>query len=200
MYDSGSPSLLSAILQRDRLKALTLTQPWASLVASGAKGIETRSWGVEYVGPLAIHAAKGYPPEAEALCEQEPFSSKLEAAGYHRHTERGSNLWGLPLGAIIAIVWLEQVERITSCIHVTSQERAFGNYAPGRYAWQFGEVYLLPTPIPARGTLGLWSWQPPLTFWHEVQTAFDQQRAQAVPAPGRRPTATTKPVQLMLGG
>jgi hypothetical protein len=43
------------------MKALTLTQPWATLVAIGAKTIETRSWPTSYRGPLAIHAAKGYP-------------------------------------------------------------------------------------------------------------------------------------------
>ena len=43
------------------MKALTLTQPWASLVAIGAKRIETRSWSTPYRGLLAIHAAKGFP-------------------------------------------------------------------------------------------------------------------------------------------
>jgi len=40
------------------MKALTLWQPWASLVATGAKRIETRSCVTKYRGPLAIHAAK----------------------------------------------------------------------------------------------------------------------------------------------
>jgi hypothetical protein len=38
---------------------LTMTEPWASLVACGAKRIETRSWGTDHRGPLAIHAANG---------------------------------------------------------------------------------------------------------------------------------------------
>ena len=46
------------------MKALTLTQPWASLVACGAKTIETRSWRTPYRGPVAIHAAKGFPADA----------------------------------------------------------------------------------------------------------------------------------------
>ena len=40
------------------MKALTLYQPWATLVAIGAKKIETRSWSTPYRGPLAIHAGK----------------------------------------------------------------------------------------------------------------------------------------------
>lgn len=40
------------------MKALTLHQPWASLIALGVKTIETRSWSTKYRGPLAIHAGK----------------------------------------------------------------------------------------------------------------------------------------------
>ncbi len=39
------------------MKALTVMQPWATLVALGAKRIETRSWSTSYRGPLAIHAS-----------------------------------------------------------------------------------------------------------------------------------------------
>lgn len=48
------------------MKALTLWQPWASLIALGIKRIETRSWSTNYRGPLAIHAAKR-PPGVEML-------------------------------------------------------------------------------------------------------------------------------------
>lgn len=40
------------------MKALTLTQPWASLVELGEKWIETRSWRTGHRGPIAIHAGK----------------------------------------------------------------------------------------------------------------------------------------------
>lgn len=43
------------------MKALTLHQPWASLIALGVKTIETRSWSTSYRGPLAIHAAATMP-------------------------------------------------------------------------------------------------------------------------------------------
>lgn len=48
------------------MKALTIRQPWASLVALGVKTILTRSWSTRYRGPLAIHAGKAWPvPVAE---------------------------------------------------------------------------------------------------------------------------------------
>lgn len=43
------------------MKALTIRQPWASLIAHGVKTIETRSWSTKYRGPLAIHAGKARP-------------------------------------------------------------------------------------------------------------------------------------------
>ncbi len=40
------------------MKAITIWQPWASLIACGAKKFETRSWATNYRGPIAIHVAK----------------------------------------------------------------------------------------------------------------------------------------------
>lgn len=40
------------------MKAITILQPWANLIACGAKKIETRSWATQYKGQIAIHAAK----------------------------------------------------------------------------------------------------------------------------------------------
>ncbi|MDE2685986.1 MAG: ASCH domain-containing protein [Chloroflexota bacterium] len=40
------------------IRALSLRQPWASMVADGRKTIETRTWRTNYRGPLAIHASK----------------------------------------------------------------------------------------------------------------------------------------------
>lgn len=47
------------------MRAITVHQPWASLVAANVKTIETRSWSTKYRGPLAIHAAKRLPKEDE---------------------------------------------------------------------------------------------------------------------------------------
>lgn len=56
------------------MKALTVKQPWASLIASGIKGVENRSWKVpkSIQGQrIAIHAGKGFDADGpvEKLCE-----------------------------------------------------------------------------------------------------------------------------------
>jgi activating signal cointegrator 1 len=59
------------------MKALSLTQPWATLVAIGAKCIETRTWHTFYTGTVAIHASKGFPRDARVRCGQPPFIEHL---------------------------------------------------------------------------------------------------------------------------
>ncbi len=144
------------------MKALTLTQPWATLVAIGAKRIETRSWSTSYRGPLAIHAAKGFPKwarefTAESLCYE------AVRAGISRFP-------GYPLGCVLATC------RLVNCVptevldpgdtvfsvslqKISDQEIQFGDFSPGRWGWVLEDVKQLLEPIPAKGTLGLWEWE-----------------------------------------
>jgi hypothetical protein len=41
------------------MKAISLFQPWASLIMLGYKSYETRSWATKHRGPLAIAASAG---------------------------------------------------------------------------------------------------------------------------------------------
>lgn len=47
------------------MKALTVRQPWASLIAAGVKTIETRSRRTSHRGPLVIHAGLAKPPSCK---------------------------------------------------------------------------------------------------------------------------------------
>lgn len=49
---------MSERTQEKDVRALTIRQPWASLIACGAKTVETRSWSTAWRGTLLIHAAK----------------------------------------------------------------------------------------------------------------------------------------------
>ncbi len=49
------------------MKALSVKQPWANLIAAGDKTIETRTWATEYRGDLLIVSSK---------------TPKFEPAGY----------------------------------------------------------------------------------------------------------------------
>jgi hypothetical protein len=146
------------------MKALTLTQPWATLVSIGAKRVETRSFRVSYRGSLAIHAAKGFPKWAQEACYEQPFLRVLLGLNV--------TLDQLPRGEVIATCKLVDVIPAQSVVGLagfsddyaklaTPQELAFGDYSEGRWAWILEEVKPLENPISARGSLGLWEWKRP---------------------------------------
>lgn len=161
------------------MKAITLTQPYATLVALGAKAIETRGWALSYRGPLAIHAGKNLGPVGGkaglgALVASEPFFTTL--VDTVEHTPGVSLVdqvvGSLPLGAIVAVVdlvdcvstaMLAQVreigrhrETVDVIWQMTDRERAFGDYSPGRYGWLLDDVQRLGEPVACTGRLGLW--------------------------------------------
>lgn len=143
------------------MKALSLWQPWASLVAAGVKLHETRHWTTAYQGPLAIHAAKtrdfaGAPDE---LC----------AAAFGRNWMRE-----LPLGAVVAVAKLTLCRRAEVVAdHLTRADRAAGNFAHGRWAWRLENVRRLNDPIPAVGRQGLFHWTPPADLEHRLGPVLD---------------------------
>lgn len=166
----ASSSWLTQVLQCTTIPVLSCTQPWGTAMALGVKQYETRSWRTSHRGLLAIHTAKSFPEWAEDLCDEEPFERVLQEGGYVRDALYQRNRWQLPLGQVIAIGMLSDIQRITATFQVDDQERAFGNYEPGRFAWRFAAMYQLATPIPARGSLGLWNWQIPEALRKELQT------------------------------
>jgi hypothetical protein len=45
------------IFKQQKMKALTIRQPWAHLIVLGMKNIENRSWKTNYCGRIYVHAA-----------------------------------------------------------------------------------------------------------------------------------------------
>ena len=131
------------------MKAITLWQPWASLIAVGAKQYETRSWYTQYKGDIAIHAAKvkKFPPTGVLGVIREIDLKPHE----------------LPYGVVVCIA------EITACTEMdleliaqqSIRESAVGGWAVGRYAWKLENIRRLQTPIPATGSQGFWNWNCP---------------------------------------
>ena len=137
-------------------RCLTLTQPWATLVAIGAKRFETRSWRTGHRGAIAIHAAKGFPPECVNLWIREPFRNALRSGGINHPLE-------LPRGQVIAIVMLKDcvsTNHFKPAWH--TDEFAFGDYSANRYAWQLDDAARIK-PFDAKGALGIWRLPRPVT-------------------------------------
>jgi activating signal cointegrator 1 len=90
------------------MKALSLTQPWASLVAWEAKRFETRSWTTTYRGPIAIHASKGMPRWAVDCCDQPSFLSVCREHVPSELIRQPASRW-FPRGVVIATARLVDV-------------------------------------------------------------------------------------------
>jgi activating signal cointegrator 1 len=153
------------------LKALTLWQPWAQLVAIGEKRVETRCWTTKYRGELAIHAAARTPPRWLGKSQYtQTFRDEIadvfkarrdrdDRAGFHVDDA----LAALPHGSVLCVVRLVEI-RETSVARLeleaigNRRELIFGNYEDGRYAWYFEPAKLYTKPIPAKGRQMLWEW------------------------------------------
>lgn len=118
------------------MKALSIWQPWASAVAHGQKGIETRSW----------------PAPADVIGERFAIHAGLNAA--HLPTTYAPQLF--PRGAIVGTVVLERCVPMTQ-LFIEGLEAAdpcefhWGWYGLGRFAFLLRDPILLMEPVPVRG-------------------------------------------------
>jgi hypothetical protein len=145
----------------DAVPALTVLQPWAHLVASGIKTIETRTWATSYRGPLLIHAGQRV---LEDVCATKGISSA-----------------GLDRGAIIAVTELYKVRPMLS----SDEAAACCPIYDGAYSWVLRNTRVIP-PIPVRGLQRLWA--PPQSVLDALQRLGAQPALGSGPAAGSSPT------------
>jgi hypothetical protein len=134
----------------ETIKALPLWQPWASLVAMGAKRVETRAYPPRRLGlgagqRIAIHATKT--PKELWICGMAHFCDHIADPA------------SLPLGALVAVCVLDRASQITETsahdlLAHSPVEYAFGDYTPGRWAWVLRDVEPLEKPVPFIGSQG----------------------------------------------
>ena len=129
------------------MKAISLWQPWASLIVCRYKRIETRSWRHSYRGNLLIHAAKR--PYRAFLQDRELLLAC---------NELGLDTADLPTGAIIGQCRLVDISPTDSvCAMVRLIEGRIGDFSPGRFAWHLADAFAFETPIPYVGHQGLFT-------------------------------------------
>ena len=119
------------------MKALSLWQPWAQLIVTGEKLVETRGWPTKIRGKIAIHAAKRKPDKTLHFAD-------------------------LPLGAVVGTVEIIDclpIEALYGSEYDTPLERSYGDWAQGRYGWILRNPKRFDAPIPAAGHQGFWRWE-----------------------------------------
>lgn len=149
------------------VKCISLWQPWASLIAIGAKRVETRSWETKYRGPLAIHAASSWTRYMREKCFEPEFLRALrinqggeDDAMIERITAaRGHIVATCRLAAIFPTPEEPKLPNVAFTLRaksgetheVSKIERAFGNYLPGRFAWVLEDIKPLARPVRLKG-------------------------------------------------
>ncbi len=159
-YQSGDESTLvckrcgwTKDQEQTDMRAITLRQPWASLIAAGYKTIETRlhnRMGFLKGQHIAIHAGKQWDDYAwAALRDVHAHPEAIDMARPHSKKF-------LPIGAILCTVlvhntgWLQSVHSSLALIPCWNSKR-FGLF--------LSELEVLPEPVPCRGRQGAWTWR-----------------------------------------
>lgn len=116
------------------MKAITICQPYAELIARGEKPIENRMWSTPFRGPLAIHAGKSL-----------------------NWLDDDDNPADFVFGAVVAVADL------VACLHVNQawpsrwRHLIDHEHANGPWCWVLENVRRID-PVPYRGAQGLWEW------------------------------------------
>lgn len=150
------------------MKAITIHQPGASLLAHGIKKFETRAWPVpsKLLGQcVAIHAAK----TKQGMKGVSPETLMEYGMPDYRKAP-------IPFGAIIGYGRIIRSQKIFSrfpsegghrmifegkespeSMFISGKEESLGDWSIGRYVWLFEDVYLFPKPLLCRGYHKFWT-------------------------------------------
>ncbi len=123
------------------IPTITLWQPHASLIFSGHKRYETRSWPCpkKYIGQrIAIHAG------ANQTDMNELFRACKGTRKRNWYDYQDLAHFIEPFGD----GGLENPDK-------------YGDFSFGRFAWKLTDAELFKEPIPAKGAQGFWNWEQP---------------------------------------
>lgn len=134
--------------------ALTIKQPWASLIIGGGKDIENRSWPTTFRGSVLIHASKKRDNE-----ELLSYKALRESSEIQVRWNGATPKWGdVPCGGVIGVA------DIVDCVSESTSPWFVG---------EFGFVLSNPRPLPffeCRGALGFWRCEYPDALLWEANT------------------------------
>ena len=115
------------------LKALTVKQPFGTLIVRGDKPVENRNWETRHRGLLAITTSKAPADEESWEFCQGILKRRLDPKDF-------------PRGAIVGVVKLASIV-----------QRSRSPWFVGDYGFVMQEPVEFAKPIPCRGQLNVWT-------------------------------------------
>lgn len=131
------------------MKAITVKQPWASLIVEGIKDIENRTWPTKFRGRVLVHAGAS-PVKFNAL------GDILTQQQFDILKGNVNPFIGNYLGAIIGSV--EIVDCVINHPSIWADKTSIGKCYPMPviYNWILANPIKFNKPIPAKGKLSFW--------------------------------------------
>lgn len=123
--------------------ALTIKQPWASLIIHHGKDIENRTWPTKVRGRIAVHSSGRL--EAREIQLAVEVAWKLKPSSLQTSALNAIGRAPRDIGVIIGTV------EIVDCV-VWANSPWFS----GPYGFVLRDPIILPEPIPFKGALGFW--------------------------------------------
>jgi hypothetical protein len=164
------------------MKAISLWNPWAWLIAHGHKKVETRGWCppafiLKAGRRIAIHAAKKWDGDLRFLCQSRPFFGSCLPPEAMADLKKFAPV-ALGNGHLLATCRIACVVPTANVglldgtpingnhkveLRISAQEREFGDYTSGRFAWVLDDVRPIANPPAVAGAQGFFEvdWQEP---------------------------------------
>lgn len=124
------------------MKALTVKEPWASLIINGYKEYEFRSWKTNYRGRILIHAG---------LTLEKDVSKKFK--DYNLNYGKGEIIGEATLTDCILVTdkLEDDLYKLNPLVYAKSKHSRV-------YAWRLEDIKVYNRRIPSKGRLGLWNY------------------------------------------
>lgn len=125
------------------MKALSIKNPWASLIINGYKEYEFRTWKTKYRGKILIHSSLGI--EKNVLNKFKDYSLDYN---------NGYIIGEATLSDCILVTdeFYHELLNIDSAVYELSTHEM-------KYAWKLENIIKYENPIKAKGNLGLWNYE-----------------------------------------
>ena len=123
------------------MKALTIKEPWASLIINGYKKYEFRSWKTHYRGKILIHT--GQKIEKKMLPRFQKYNVKYTEGAIIGEAELVDCI-------LVDENFQNKLRKIDETIYARSNHIE-------KYAWKLENVKKYDKPIYMKGKLGLWN-------------------------------------------